>query len=84
MEVFNNLFDGNLVGLIISSLLGAFGAILSYETTRKNQLIKMTELIHESNKELRQQLKDQEEECRKDNNALRVRIRNLENQILNK
>lgn len=84
MEFFGLPIDGHFVFASVSAATGVITGYMGAKGREKDQLHKMSELIAETNRELRQQLKDQEEECRKDNNALRVRIRNLENQFLNK
>lgn len=81
MELFGLSLDVNMVLAFLSGATGLISGYLGARGREKDQLQTMSELIAETNRELRQQLKDQEAECRKDSEALKARIRNLENQF---
>jgi hypothetical protein len=84
MELFGLPLDVNIVLGFVSGATGLITGYLGAKGREKDQLHAMSELIAQTNRELRQQLKEQEAECRKDSEALKTRIRNLEEQFLKK
>jgi hypothetical protein len=83
MELFGLPLDVNLFLGSASALTGLVTGYWGAKTREKDQLHKMSELIAETNRELRTQLKEQETQCKEENNELRKRIRILENKMGN-